>query len=518
MSFHKEISNVLSYISANGYQIHPEAFNKLKIIDSKKIMKIVEDVIKYKKSRKDNSLILLQDIEFISGEKTIIEIKKENINYSVKDNQKKIFSHNNSPSTKTDLQDYYKILFDANDNIDTLDGINGYASLFRSRFEKSMKILALRPESKRINKISNIKQKNRINSTNKMDTNKTFIIAGLLMSRRLRKNSLELVLDDQTGLIQTLAVTEESIKLASKLSLDQMVMIEVEQKNVNLIIKRIITPDIPDHISNKSNNEVFVLLLSDLHVGSKYFQEREFQRFLNWINSSNNEIVNKIKFICIAGDLIDGVGIFPNQDKELSDINVTKQMEHVMELISKIPERIQIFIIPGNHDLGRRSLPQPAIPLEESKKLYSSNNITMLGNPSCIELNGVKILLFHGQSLDDMIATVPGLTYSTPAEAMKMLLKARHLSPIYGQRTPISPEREDIMVISDVPDIFHSGHIHVVDVQNYKGTLIVNSGAWQNQTPFQQTMGITPTPGIAILVNLSNLKPYKIDFNQESLP
>ncbi|MGD1834815.1 MAG: DNA-directed DNA polymerase II small subunit [Nitrososphaeraceae archaeon] len=516
MSFHKEISNVLSYISANGYQIHPEAFNKLKIIDSKKIMKIVQDVIKYKKSQKDNSLILLQDVEFISGEKTVIEIKKEDMKYEIKDNKKKIIS-SNSDITKPEIQNYYKILFDANDNIDTLDGINGYTSLFKSRFEKSLKILALRPESKRINKISNIKQKNRINSS-KIDTNNTFIIAGLLMSRRLRKNSLELILDDHTGLIETLAVTEESINVASKLSLDQMVMLEIEQKNVNFIIKRIITPDIPDHISNKSKNEVFVLLFSDLHVGSKYFQEKEFRRFLNWINSSNNEIVNKIKFICIAGDLIDGVGIFPNQDKELSDINVNKQMEHVIDLISKIPDHIQIFIIPGNHDLGRRSLPQPAIPFEKSKKLYSLKNITMLGNPSFIELNGVKILLFHGQSLDDIIATVPGLSYSNPAEAMKMLLKARHLSPIYGQRTPVSPEMEDIMVISDVPDIFHSGHIHVIDVQNYKGTLIVNSGAWQNQTPFQQTMGITPTPGIAILVNLSNLKPYKIDFNQEILP
>ena len=28
----------------------------------------------------------------------------------------------------------------------------------------------------------------------------------------------------------------------------------------------------------------------------------------------------------------------------------------------------------------------------------------MLGNPSLIELNGVKILMYHGQGLDDIIA------------------------------------------------------------------------------------------------------------------
>ena len=32
---------------------------------------------------------------------------------------------------------------------------------------------------------------------------------------------------------------------------------------------------------------------------------------------------------------------------------------------------------------------------------------------------------------------------------MKVLLKARHLSPIYGQRTPIAPEKEDMMVITE---------------------------------------------------------------------
>ncbi|NOJ29645.1 MAG: DNA polymerase II, partial [Nitrososphaeraceae archaeon] len=200
--------------------------------------------------------------------------------------------------------------------------------------------------------------------------------------------------------------------------------------------------------------------------------------------------------------------------KELLELDAIKQMNHVIELLTKIPEKINIFIIPGNHDLGRRALPQPSIPKEYSKILYEFKNISMLGNPCLLELNGVKILMFHGQSLDDIIATTPGLSYSNPAEAMKILLKARHLSPVYGQRTPLSPEYEDMMVIDQIPDILHSGHVHVIDVQNYKGTLIVNSGAWQAQTKFQQTMGITPTPGIAIVVNLATLQPFRVDFNE----
>ena len=73
---------------------------------------------------------------------------------------------------------------------------------------------------------------------------------------------------------------------------------------------------------------------------------------------SDQEIVNKIKFVCIGGDLIDGIGIFPNQDKELLEMDTEKQMTHVEKLLAKIPKHIKVFVIPGNHDLGRRAMPQ----------------------------------------------------------------------------------------------------------------------------------------------------------------
>jgi DNA polymerase II small subunit len=241
----------------------------------------------------------------------------------------------------------------------------------------------------------------------------------------------------------------------------------------------------------------------------------EFTRFLEWLSSTEDEVVRKIKFLCFGGDLIDGIGIFPNQDKELVEMNAVKQMSRAADLLALVPKHIKMFVIPGNHDPGRRALPQPSIPRKElAEKLYLMENCRMLGNPAFVELNGVKVLMYHGQSLDDVIASTPGLSYSKPAEAMKVLLKARHLSPTYGERTPIAPEQEDMMVISEVPDILHSGHVHVVDIQNYRGTLIVNSGAWQAQTKFQQTMGITPTPGIAVVVNLATLQPFLQDFNQ----
>src|ERR671914_753992 len=150
---------------------------------------------------------------------------------------------------------------------------------------------------------------------------------------------------------------------------------------------------------------------------------------------------------------------------------------------------------------------------------YLSNNhhVLLLWSYGCtltICWSKVASLKKHFHCLYDIIATTPGLSYSKPSEPKKVLVKARHLAPTYGERTPIAPEQEDMMVITEVPDIFHSGHVHVVDVQSYRGTLVVNSGAWQSQTKYQQTMGITPTPGVAVIVNLATLQPVVYDFNQ----
>ena len=97
---------------------------------------------------------------------------------------------------------------------------------------------------------------------------------------------------------------------------------------------------------------------------------------------------------------------------------------------------------------------------------------------------------------------------------MKLLLQGRHLAPIYGERTPIAPEKRDFMVIERTPDIFHAGHVHVLKCNRYRGTLIVNSGAWQKQTDFQQKMGLVPTPGIVPVVNLQTSNISTIDFTE----
>lgn len=471
------MSSAITYALSRGFQIHPDAFKILEKIDTKELQSIIKQVVREK--AKQNMFLINQ-------------------------NDLKMFVES---AVDEGVEDKHSILFDPTKKVTSAEGIGGFVSLFSDRYSKLLRIMMQRSQSKMLSPIQNVTDGKLGEDT---------YIAGLLMDRKIDRDVTKLVIDDPTGSLEVLVFKEGLQEVADSLLMDQFVMVGITNgKNGGFIVKDILGPDIPEHITTRSRTETYAVLISDLHIGSKYFMEKEFTEFVSWL-SSPDPVARKVRFLLICGDIVDGVGIFPNQDKELLLMDIDEQMTKAAQLLDKIPKHIKTFIIPGNHDPGRRALPQPAIPEKHNMSLWNRENFYMLGNPAMLELNGVRVLMFHGQSLDDVVGTTPGLSYAQPAKAMRALLKTRHLSPIYGKRTPIAPEVEDFMVINEIPDIFHSGHIHVVDLDMYKGTLIVNSGAWQTQTPYQAGIGISPTPGIAVIINLATLKVFTKNFVEDS--
>ncbi len=470
----KELTFALNYALKKGFQIHPDAFEFLENVDVKKLEKIIKDIVR-EKTRKKLFQINQDDLESYFG---------------IKDDK--------------DMTCEYKVIFDPTSKITSGEGVSGYNSLFVSRFTKLKRIISDRPESRMLKPITSVKS---VKSEDDM------YICGLVTNRITERNITKLVLEDPSGSFEGIIFDNELQKSADALLSDQFVMVRIGiGKNSGFIIKDLILPDIPDQASNKSESEVFAVFLSDLHIGSKYFMEEELTEFISWL-SSPDPVARKVRFILIGGDAVDGVGIYPNQDKELVCQTIEEQLKKMEDLISKVPNYIKIFIMPGNHDPGRRALPQPAIPKKYNSNLWEKENVTMVGNPAVVSLNGVKVLMFHGQSIDDIVKTTPGLSYDNPTNVMKHLLRARHLSPIYGSQTPIAPEVEDLMVIEEIPDIFHVGHVHRAQLDMYKGILLINSGSWQNQTPFQASVGMTPNPGIALMVNLKTFQVLHQNYN-----
>ena len=68
------------------------------------------------------------------------------------------------------------------------------------------------------------------------------------------------------------------------------------------------------------------------------------------------------------------------------------------------------------------------------------------------------------------------------------------------------------MVIDDIPDVFHAGHVHINEFDSHNGVLLINSGTWQAQTPFQESVGQVPTPCQAVLLNLKTFKLFVKQF------
>jgi len=473
----KDVSYALNYALNKGFQIHPNALKILEDIDAKELKRIIKEIVR-EKTRQKRFLIDQDDLETVLG---------------IKEDQS--------------IENEHRVLFDPSPKVTSAEGVSGFNALFSNRFSKLKRIVSNRPEAKMLKSIASVIA---------TKSNNDMYVCGLVLERNSERNVTKLLIDDASGSLETIVFDKNLQKTANQLLIDQFVMLRVRiGKNGDFITRDVIVPDVSDHFSNRSETEAYAVFLSDLHVGSKYFMKKEFDDFISWL-SSPDPIARKVRFMILGGDVVDGVGIYPNQDKELECLTVEEQLEKLEAILTKIPKNIKVFIVPGNHDPGRRALPQPSFPKKYNQSLRKHENFFLIGNPSLVSLNGVKVLIYHGQSIDDIVKTTPGLSYDDPTKVMRQLLKSRHLSPIYGSQTPIAPETEDMMVIDEIPDIFHVGHVHVVGFDMYRGVLLINSGTWQKQTPFQASIGLSPTPGLAVLVNLKTFKVYYHDFKTEN--
>ncbi|MBT3574182.1 MAG: DNA polymerase II small subunit, partial [Nitrosopumilus sp.] len=305
----KELSFVLNYALNKGFQIHPDAFKILDdITDVKKLEKIIKEIVK-EKTKQKLFQINQDDLETYLG---------------IKDDP--------------NLLNEMKILSDPTDKITSGEGVKGYNALFSSRFNKLKRIISDRPESKLIKSISVVK-------TTKLEND--VYVCGLVTMRNAERNITKLVLEDPSGSFEGIIFDDELQKTAGTLLIDQFVMARVASaKNSGLMIKDLIFPDIPDQKINKSESEVYAVFLSDLHIGSKYFMEKELTEFVTWL-SSPDPVARKVRFVLIGGDIVDGVGIYPNQNKELVCQTIEEQLQKAEDLLDKIPKNVKIIIMPG---------------------------------------------------------------------------------------------------------------------------------------------------------------------------
>ncbi len=393
--------------------------------------------------------------------------------------------------------------------------VEDFVNCFRGRLKEMSKFLQERPEMENLVSINKIPFKK----------GKLSII-GLVADKRVTKNkNIIFEVEDLTGKTRVLVTqnNKELYEKAEEVTLDSVMGFKCFGNKEILFATDVVFPDCFLQERKKAPVEEYVLFTGDLHIGSKLFMEENFLKFIDFLNGKidNSPDVEKIKYLVIAGDLIAGVGIYPEQEKELAIPDIEKQFEKAAELLGKIRRDIKIIIAPGNHDAIRIMEPQPMFDEKYAWPLYNLKNVILTGNPSSIVIgakkgfSGFNILIYHGYSFHYYANNIPYLIQEkavhSPEKLMKYLLKNRHLAPTHSS-TLYFPSENDPLIIKDIPDIFVSGHTHKSAVSYYNNILVISSSTWESKTAFQERMGNEPDFCKVPMFNLKTRAVKILDF------
>lgn len=355
-------------------------------------------------------------------------------------------------------------------------------------------------------------------------------IIGLVYSKEQTKNgNWILELEDFTGVIKVLVHNQNKklFDLMGEIVLDEALGIVGIMGEGILFANEIAFPDIPLKEYKKAKDDVAVAFISDLHVGSKLFAQKEFERFIDWINlrygtEEEKELAKKVKYLIISGDLVDGVGIYPGQEKELTFQDIYQQYGKLAMYLHSVRSDVKIVCCGGNHDALRLSEPQPPPSRDFARDMYTVKNLTFVSNPAMVRLHGMfDVLLYHGYAFDYYMNNVDYLRnaggYNASEKMMEFILRKRHIAPTYISTLKIPDIERDPLVISRVPDFFVTGHIHYdVKVQLYKNVTLIGCASFQYKTAFQEKLGhIHITWGRIPVISLKTRQAQIVDFRDK---
>ena len=360
---------------------------------------------------------------------------------------------------KSNVEYDFEIIQDTSKKSYTSGELENLISYFKSRYEKLYNILSKRPELRKPIKVADID-----------DSQDSLSMILMVKEIRSSKNGHKIVdFEDDTGSISVLFSNnnDELFAEAEKLVRDEVIGVIANKSDDNNFAfgQQIINPGVL-RVPEKEM-DFGIVFLSDVHIGSLTFLEDAFTRFIDWINcdygtEEQRRVAEDVKYLIIGGDIVDGIGVYPNQEKELAIKDITEQYNEAARFLGNVRSDIKIIIAPGNHDASRVAEPQPAVPEEYAKALYELDNVEFISNPGVVSLDGINVL-----------------------------------------------ELEDYLVIDEVPDVFHTGHVHINTYRRFKGIHMINSGTFQTQTEFQKIYNIEPTPAEVPVLHKGKYKHFK---------
>ena len=400
--------------------------------------------------------------------------------------------------------------------------VGSFIQYFNARYKKIAEMLRGRRELQNITSINRVLAKKEKDST---------AVIGLVVEKTLTKNeNVRLTVEDQTGQISVLVNRNkpELYEQAKDIVEDEVIGISGVNGEKIIFANEIVWPDIPIQKElKKSPKEGYAVFLSDIHVGSVNFLPKQLEKFLKWLNceigsEAQKSVARKVKYCFITGDLVDGVGVYPDQEKELNILEIKQQYEECARFLKKIPERVKLIIIPGNHDAMRLAEPQLPLYKDFAKPVWDLPNATILSNPAMVNIDadkdfqGFNCLLYHGYSYIYYADNVESIRQSGGIDRsdliMRFWLKRRHLAPSHTSTLYIPEIDKDPLIIERIPDFVVTGHIHKAMIANYRNVTLICGSCWQEKTSFEEKMGLHPEPAKVPLVNLQTREVKILNF------
>ncbi|MBU2612204.1 MAG: metallophosphoesterase, partial [Nanoarchaeota archaeon] len=333
----EEISLVLFLIEKIKLLTGKKFFNEsLLKQNASKIKKFVKEFSEIK--RIDSSLVLKK--MGLGNFKDEISSKKEDLSSG----RVKIVSSFNTEGKKFEVKDF--------------------VTHFRNRYEEIKLFLQEKKELENlvsINKLSQDRQK--------------FSVIGMVYDKRITKTKRVLLeIEDLTGKMRVLINpdSEEIAKKCEDIPLDSVLGFRGTGSSEILFANEIIFPEAGLEERKKSPVEEYAAFIGDVHFGSKKFLEKDFKKMVDYLNGEvpNTPEALKIKYLFIVGDLITGVGNYPDQERDLNFLDLEAQFEKIADILGDLRKDIKIIISPGNHDGVRLMEPQPLLNEKYAWPLY----------------------------------------------------------------------------------------------------------------------------------------------------
>ena len=258
--------------------------------------------------------------------------------------------------------------------------VKDFVTYFKLRYNSLKKILLKRSELQGAVSIRRVSTK---------EKGEPVSIIGFVVAKDQTKNGHYILeLEDPTGTTKVLisAKNEELMPLMDEIVLDEIIGISGSVGENIVFSNKLFFPDMTLNEYKKCKDDINVVFLSDIHIGSDLFAKKEFERFVDWINlrfgtEEQMGVARKVKYIVIPGDLIEGVGIYPGQEKDLLIKDVYKQYEEVARYFESLRKDVKIVVCAGNHEALRLAEPQPPLDKDFAKSIHKLKNVTCVSNP-----------------------------------------------------------------------------------------------------------------------------------------